>query len=153
MIVSREDREQRLDDATWEELLVDLPLAPELPAASIPKILKLAKEVKRRSQVITAGRDLHDIHTVLYLIGHWNALQPPAQHYAAHRLRLLYVAITKGWPAALYYDQQGPDEFLDTEPQFWASFQPPRSRAAQQRTGRARGKSSARRTRGRPQQQ
>jgi hypothetical protein len=95
---SREDRDHHLDDAAWEDLLVDIPLAPELTPASIPKILKLAKEVKRRSQVITAGRDLHDIHTVLYLIGHWNALQPSAQHYAAHRLRLFYVAITRDGP-------------------------------------------------------
>jgi hypothetical protein len=150
---SSPEREQHMDDLPWRELLQDLPLAPQLQPASISKIFKLAKEVKRRAQVITSGRDLHDIHTVLYLIGHWEFLEPIAQHYAAHRLRLLYVAITKGWPAALYYDQQGPDEFLDTEPQFWASYQPPRSRAVQQRTGRARGKSSTRRTRGRPQQQ
>jgi hypothetical protein len=27
-------------------------------------------------------------------------------------MRLLYVAVTKGWLAALFYDQQGADEFL-----------------------------------------
>jgi hypothetical protein len=40
-------------------------------------------------------------------------------------MRLLYIAITKGWPAALFYDQQGGDEFLDVSPDFWATFQPP----------------------------
>jgi hypothetical protein len=79
---SREQQEHRTDELAWEDLLVDLSLAPELSQASIPKNFKLAKEVKRRAQVITAGRDLHDIYTVLYLLGHWDALQPQAQHYA-----------------------------------------------------------------------
>jgi hypothetical protein len=61
-------------------------------------------------------------------------------------MRLLYVAITKGWPAALFYDQQGGDEFLD---KFWASFQPPqRPRAAQRRPATQRGRSATRRGRG-----
>jgi hypothetical protein len=33
-------------------------------------------------------------------------------------MKLLYIAITKGWPAAPYYDQQGTDEFLDLSPDF-----------------------------------
>lgn len=38
--------------------------------------------------------------------------------YAAHRMMLLYIAITKRWPAALYYEQQGTDDF-------WLQYQPP----------------------------
>jgi hypothetical protein len=34
-------------------------------------------------------------------------------------MRLLYIAFTKGWPAALFYDQQGTDEFLDVSPEFF----------------------------------
>jgi hypothetical protein len=34
-------------------------------------------------------------------------------------MRLLYIAVTKGWPAALFYDQQGTDEFLDVPADFW----------------------------------
>jgi hypothetical protein len=94
---------------------------------------------------MTAGRDLHDIHTVLHLIGHWNELSPVTQFYAAHRLRLLYVPITKGWPAALFYDQQGADEFLDVGPEFWAWFQPPRGRTTQRRQPRGSGRTSTRR--------
>jgi hypothetical protein len=94
------------------------------------KVYKLAKEVKRREALMIAGRDLHDVNTILHLIGHWNELQPLTQNYAAHCLHLLYIAITKGWPSALFYDQQGADEFLDVGPEFWTSFQPPRSRAA-----------------------
>jgi hypothetical protein len=33
-------------------------------------------------------------------------------------MRLLYIAVAKGWPAALYYNQQGEDEFLDVSPDF-----------------------------------
>jgi hypothetical protein len=59
-------------------------------------------------------------------------------------MRLLYIAITKGWPAALFYDQQGGDEFLNVPPDFWAAFQPPpRPRAAQRRAPQARGRSTS----------
>jgi hypothetical protein len=51
-------------------------------------------------------------------------------------LRLLYIAITKGWPAALYYDQQGTDEFLDLLP----------AAAALRGTARGLGRSSTRRS-------
>jgi hypothetical protein len=37
-------------------------------------------------------------------------------------MRLLYIAITKGWPAALFYDQQGTDEFLDVAPNIGLHF-------------------------------
>jgi hypothetical protein len=62
---------------------------------------------------MTAGRDLHDIHTILYLVSAWDNLTESAKAHAIHRMQLLYIAITKGWPAALYYDQQGTDEFLN----------------------------------------
>jgi hypothetical protein len=38
------------------------------------------------------------------------------KRYAAHRLKLLYIAATRGWPATIYYDQQGADEYLDLTP-------------------------------------
>jgi hypothetical protein len=37
---------------------------------------------------MTAGRDLHDINTVLHPVGHWDELNYTTQNYAAHRLRL-----------------------------------------------------------------
>jgi hypothetical protein len=67
---------------------------------------------------MTTGQDLHDIHTTLFLVAQWLGLQPAACNYTAHRLQLLYIAVTKGWPAALFYDQQGADEFLDVSPDF-----------------------------------
>jgi hypothetical protein len=30
-----------------------------------------------------------------------------ARRYAAHRMHLLHIAVTRRWQAALYYDQQG----------------------------------------------
>jgi hypothetical protein len=67
----------------------------------------------------------------------------------AHRMRLLYIAVTKGWPEAVYYDQQGADEFLDVNPDFWTSFQaqPTRPKTAQRGTSQSRGRSSTRRGR------
>jgi hypothetical protein len=133
----------------WEQLLEELPAAPPLQEASWPKVYKLARELKRRASLVTAGQDLHDIHTVIHTAAHWQHLQAATQHYTAHRMRLLYVAITKGWPAALFYDQQGGEEFLDVSPEFWATFQPPqRPRAAQHRPAQTRGRSATRRDRG-----
>jgi hypothetical protein len=97
---------------------------------------------------MTAGRDLHDIHTVLFLVAQWPDLHKVARSYTAHRLRLLYIAVTKGWPAALFYDQQGADEFLDVAPDFWTSYQPPHPRAAQRGAAQPRGRSSTRRGKG-----
>jgi hypothetical protein len=91
--------------------------------------------VKRRVGLMTADRNLHDINTILHLLAHWHDLTATTQNYGAHRLRLLYIAITKGWPAALYYDQQGTDEFLHFGPEFWTSYQPPLGRAAQRGAG------------------
>jgi hypothetical protein len=34
------------------------------------KIFMLAREVKHRAAMVTAGRDLHDIHTTLHLLNH-----------------------------------------------------------------------------------
>jgi hypothetical protein len=109
-------------DITWPSVMEELPTAPIIMETSWPKIYKLAKELKRRAALITAGRDLHDIHTVLFLVAHWPHLIQPARNYTAHRLRLLYIAVTKGWPAALFYDQQGADEFLDVSPEFWTTY-------------------------------
>jgi hypothetical protein len=105
------------------------------------------KSFKRRATLMTAGRDMHDIHTTLFLVAHWPDLNQPACNYTAHRLRLLYIAVTKGWPAALYYDQQGADEYLDVTPDFWTGYQPPRPRAAQRGTSQPRGRSFTRRGR------
>jgi hypothetical protein len=95
---------------------------------------------------MTAVLDRHDIQTVLCLAAHWSDLTEIAQRYTAHRMRLLYIAATKGWAAALYHDQQGTSEFLDVPPGFWSGFQP-RTRAAQQ-TPQARGRQATRRARG-----
>jgi hypothetical protein len=105
------------EELSWPSILEDLPAAPLVSEAAWSKLFKLAKELKRRSLLMTAGRDLHDIHTVLYMAAHWPDLNQPAKNYLAHRMRLLYIAITKGWPAALYYDQQGTDEFSDISPE------------------------------------
>jgi hypothetical protein len=67
---------------------------------------------------MTAGSDLHDIHTVLHLLALWPRLPEATQRYAAHRFKL-NIAATRGWPAAIYYNQQGADEFLDFIPEFW----------------------------------
>jgi hypothetical protein len=94
-------------------------------------------------------RDLHDIQTILHLLAHWDHLQLSTTKYAAHGLPLLYIAVTKGWPAALYFDQQGTDEFLDLPSEFWAGFQPPaRPKVSQPRTSGTRGKSSTGQWRG-----
>lgn len=90
------------------------------------KILKLAWEVKCLATLMTAAQDLHDIHTLLYLLVHWPHLTEPAQHYATHHLCLLYITITKGWSVTLFYDQQGTNKFLGVAPDFWSGYQPPR---------------------------
>jgi hypothetical protein len=41
---------------------------------------------------MTTGRDLHDMHTVLHLLTLWPHLPEATQRYAAHRLKLLYIA-------------------------------------------------------------
>lgn len=61
---------------------------------------------------MTADRDLHDIHSALHRGTVARAPASDSCNYVAHRMRLLYVAVTKGWLAALFYDQQGADEFL-----------------------------------------
>jgi hypothetical protein len=108
--------EQPEEELQWQSIIEDLPAAPQLQESSWPKIFRLAKELKRRAQIMTAGRDFHDIHTVLYIVAQWADLLQPTRNYVAHRMRLLYIAVTKGWPAALYYDQQGTDKYLDKLP-------------------------------------
>jgi hypothetical protein len=129
-------------------VMEDLLSAPAILDASWPKIFKLAKELKRRAAPMTAGRDLHDIHTVLLLVAHWDQLVPPPRNYTAHGLQLLYIAVTKGWPGALFCDQQRSDLFLDVAPEFWATYQPaPRPRAAQRAPTQGRCRSSTHRAR------
>jgi hypothetical protein len=55
----------------WASIMIDLPSAPVIKEASWPKIFKLAKELKRRAALMTAGRDLHDIHKTLFLVAQW----------------------------------------------------------------------------------
>jgi hypothetical protein len=86
--------EPPMQDFQWESIIEELPAATVLAEQSRPKILKLTRQVKRKATPVTAGRDLHDIHTLLYLVSHWEHLQIPARNYAPHRLRLLYVAVT-----------------------------------------------------------
>jgi hypothetical protein len=112
------------EDTDWEGLLLELPTSTPIDHDSWPKLFKLSRELKRRAALMTAVRDLHDIHTHLHLVRHWPNLGNPTKAYAVHRVRLLYVAITKGWQAAFYYDQQGADDFLDVSPEFWPGFQP-----------------------------
>jgi hypothetical protein len=65
------------------------------------KLYRLAEEVKRQASLMTTGRDLHDIHIILYLLAQWPQFTEVTQRYAAHRLKLLYIAATKGWSAAI----------------------------------------------------
>jgi hypothetical protein len=95
-----------------------LPVGPTLAPDSVSQIFKLAREVKRLASLMTVGRDLHDIRTTLCLLTFWPYLTDHAQRYSVHRLRLLYVAVTKGWSAATYYDHQDGDEYLDVPPDF-----------------------------------
>jgi hypothetical protein len=132
------------DNTDQEDLLLELPTSKPDDQDSWPRLFKLARELKRRAALMMAGRDLHGIQTVLHLVGDWASLHKAIRSYAAHRMRLLYIAITKGWQAALYYDQQGADEFLDISPEFWANFQ--------RRQPQGPRRSPTRRARGRQQQ-
>jgi hypothetical protein len=69
-------------------LVDDLPPAPELTPVAASRLLKLAREVKRLAALMTTGRDLHDIHTLLHWIAQWPQLPETTQRYAAHRLKL-----------------------------------------------------------------
>jgi hypothetical protein len=120
-------------DINWDSLRDDLPTGPLSDVEDDAKIFKLAREVGRPGKLMTAGRDIHDIHTTLHLVSYWNELQHPTKAYVQHRLRLLrvYLAATRGWPAAIYYDTHG-SEFIPSEPGFWAGYQQPRPVTAQQ---------------------
>jgi hypothetical protein len=89
-------------DQAWDLLNKELPTYPPPPEESWPKLHKLARELKRKAALMTAGRHLHDIHTVLHLVSAWEHLSDDARAYAADWMHLLYIAVTKGWPAALY---------------------------------------------------
>jgi hypothetical protein len=65
----------------WEDLLEEIPQVPSLPEESWPKVFKLAQELCRQASLMSAGRDLNDLHTVLTLLAH---LLPKAKDYAAH---------------------------------------------------------------------
>jgi hypothetical protein len=83
-------------EINWESILEGLPTAPPFNKESTAKLFKLALELRRHSALMVAGRDLHDITTTLHLAGHWNLLNPTSRTYVAHRMQLLYVAITRG---------------------------------------------------------
>jgi hypothetical protein len=93
----------------WEDLRERLPSGPVADLEEEIKIFRLAKEVKRLASLTTARRDLHDIQTTLHFTSHWPVLHPNTRRYTQHRLRLLYLAATKGWPAAIYCDTQAAD--------------------------------------------
>jgi hypothetical protein len=109
-------------DLDWEEVIEGISAGSVADLEDDVKILRLAREVKRLASLMTAGRDLHDIQTTLHLVAHWPYLQQTSRRYAQHHLRLLYLAATKGWPAAIYYDTQAEDEFIPAEPGFWSGF-------------------------------
>jgi hypothetical protein len=73
----------------WDLLAEDLPSYPPPAEASWQRLHKLVKELERRAFLMTAGRDLHDIHTLLYLVVTWDHLSEAARSYTAHRMRLL----------------------------------------------------------------
>lgn len=45
-------------------------------------------------------------------------------HSLAHWTCLLYTAATKGWMAAVCYDQQETKEYLDVPPELWSGYRP-----------------------------
>lgn len=76
------------------------------------------------STLVMARWELQDMQAILFLIAHWPDLTDQGRWYTAHRLHLLYIAITKGWQAALYYSQQGTNKFLNILSDFWRGFEP-----------------------------
>jgi hypothetical protein len=48
-------------EISWESILEGLPTAPPFNEESTAKLYTLAQELRRRSALMTAGRDLHDI--------------------------------------------------------------------------------------------
>jgi hypothetical protein len=55
----------------WAFLGEELPTRPPPPEEGLAKLFKLAKELKWSATMMTAGRDLHDIHTVLHMVSAW----------------------------------------------------------------------------------
>jgi hypothetical protein len=139
------EEQQQPDDYHWEPLADDLPAAPAFREESLGKIA-WQLELKQRAGLMTAGRDLHDIHTMLHVVAHWDHLSVPSRNYTAPCMRLLYLAITKGWPLALQYDQLGFEEFLDVQPELWTTLIQPvqRPQTAQRRPPGSHGRSATR---------
>jgi hypothetical protein len=136
--------EPKLESDTLRD---DLPAGPPTDLEDT-KIYKLAREVHRLGKLMSAGRDLHDIQTVIHLVSYWPDLQHSTRTYTQHRLHLLYLAATRGWPAAIYFDTNGSDEFVPAELGFWAGYQQQPRPVTAQRSGRARARSATRRGRG-----
>jgi hypothetical protein len=66
-------------------------------------MVKLSREVKRLANLMAAGRDLHDIHTILRLLSQWPTLRSAQAETSLH-------SGNQGMAPAIYYDQQSPDE-------------------------------------------
>lgn len=82
-------------DPAGDLLTEELPAYPLPTEDSWPKLHELARELKRRAALMTAGSNLHNIHAMLYLVSAWEHLSDAAHAYAAHRMSLLYIAVMK----------------------------------------------------------
>jgi hypothetical protein len=80
-------QDEPTDEIEWTSLTSDITAAPPLASISTIKIFKLAKELRQQAALMTAGQDLHDIHTMLHLLAHWETLQAPTRNYAAVMLK------------------------------------------------------------------
>jgi hypothetical protein len=110
-------------EAQWLALADDLPLAPELTPLAVTKLVKLSREVKRLANLMTAGRDLHDIHTILHLLSQWPTLRSAQAETSLHSGNQGVAGRHRLRPAE--------PRRIDLTPEFWMGFQPT-SRAAQQ---------------------
>lgn len=72
--------------------------------------------------VMTAGTERQDKGTDIAAAGIRPLLSRMEGCSTAHRMRLLYITISEGWPAALYYVQHGAGEFVDVPQDFWYGF-------------------------------
>lgn len=92
------------------------------------KVFHLAGQLKTLRVGIPAGRDVHDVDANLYILLLWPDLTPAVKKYAFNRAQLLYVALTKGWPAALQLDGAYGDDTLTLPANF--QFQPVNRKSA-----------------------
>jgi hypothetical protein len=136
-------------DTDWEGLLLGLPTSAPVDSDCWPKLYKLAA-------LMTTGRDLQDIQTLLHLVGHWPSLDNPTRAYEPTQPIGCDSSMSQSPKASMQLStltsKQGTDEFLDVGPEFWAGFQPSPARTAQRRHLQGPRKSPARRQRGRQQQ-